>query len=106
MVKSYDSYLLECNGGHIAQTKYWAKYLMERMGFVKRWSNTKPKFFVSDFNSLKVQFIFDVKAIIQMEEIPSHLVINWDQTAWYSLCSSFKLDNGRGRFKVSRDCRH
>ena len=33
--KSYDSNLLECNGGHIALTKHWPKYLMERMGFVK-----------------------------------------------------------------------
>ena len=34
----------------------------------------------SDINSLKAQYIFVVKVIIQMEEIPSDLVINWDQT--------------------------
>lgn len=41
VMKSYDSNLLECNGGHILLTKNWAKYLMERMGFVKRRASTK-----------------------------------------------------------------
>ena len=53
---------------------------MERMGFVKCQASTKPKVSVSDINSLKAKFIFVVKVIIQMEEIPSDLVINWDQT--------------------------
>ena len=66
---------MECNGGHIALTKHWAKYLMERMGFVKHQASTKVS--VSDINSLKAKFIF---VVIQIEEIPSDLVINWDQT--------------------------
>ena len=78
VVKSYDSNLLECNEGHISLTKNWAKYLMERMGFVKRQASTKAIVSVSDFDQLKSQFVFDVKAIIQMEEIPGELVINWD----------------------------
>ena len=61
-------------------TKDWAKYLMERMGFVKRRASTKAKVSVSDFNQLKAQFVFDVKAVIEMEDIPCKLVINWDQT--------------------------
>ena len=35
---------------------------------------------VSDINSLKAQYIFVVKVIIHMEEIPSDLVINWDES--------------------------
>ena len=61
-------------------TKDWAKYLMECMGFVKRRASTKAKVSVSDFNQLKAQFVFDVKAVIKMEDIPCELVINWDQT--------------------------
>lgn len=80
VVKSYDRNLLECNGGHISLTKHWAKYLMERMGFVKRRASTKAKVSVSDFDQLKAQFVFDIKAIIEMEEIPGELVISWDQT--------------------------
>ena len=80
VVKSYDSNLLECNGGHISLTKNWAKYLMERMGFVKRRASTKAKVAVTDFDQLKLQFVFDIKAIVEMEEIPEALVTNWDQT--------------------------
>ena len=80
IVKSHDSNLLECNGGHISLTKHWAKYLLHRMGFVKRRASTKAKLTASNFEELKTQFIFDVKAIIEMEEIPRDLVINWDQT--------------------------
>ena len=35
---------------------------------------------VADFDQLKSQFVFDVKASIGMEEIPGELVINWHQT--------------------------
>ena len=35
-----DANLLVANGGHIDLTKYWAKYLLSRMGFVKRRVNT------------------------------------------------------------------
>ena len=35
---------------------------------------------VDNFAQLKSQFIFDIKSIVEMEEIPSDLIINWDQT--------------------------
>ena len=31
----------------------------------------------------KAQFLFDVKAVIETEEIPCELVINWDQTGFH-----------------------
>ena len=53
---------------------------------------------VSDINSLKSQFIFVVKVIIQMEEIPSDLVINWDQTGiHYVLVSSWTMAKSESR---------
>ena len=80
VVKSHDSNQLECNGGPISLTKHWAKYLLHRMGFVKRRASTKAKLSASNFEELKTQFLFDIKVIIEMEEIPGDLVINWDQT--------------------------
>ena len=35
IVKSHDSNLLESNGGHIKCTKHWAKYFLNRLGYVK-----------------------------------------------------------------------
>ena len=53
---------------------------MTRMNFVKRWANTKLKVFSKDFEEHKLQFVYDVKSIIEFEDIPKDLVINWDHT--------------------------
>lgn len=50
------------------------------MGFVKRRGNTKSKVGVEQFEALKTQYPFDIKATVEMMEIPPELVINWDQT--------------------------
>ena len=76
VIKAHDSNLLECNGGHISLAKTWAKYLMHRMGFVKRRASTKAKVSVSDFEALKAQFIYDIQVVVEMEEIPGELVVN------------------------------
>ena len=49
------------------------------MRFVKRRASTKAKVSPTEFNKFKAQFIFDVRAIIEIEEIPCELVINCDQ---------------------------
>ena len=43
IVKSYDSNLMECNGGCISLSKSWAKHLVGRMRFVKRQASMKAK---------------------------------------------------------------
>ena len=50
------------------------------MGFVKRRACSKGKVSVENFQVQKEQFLFDVKVIIEMEDISTDLVINWDQT--------------------------
>lgn len=80
IVKSHNSHLLEVNGGHIQLSKEWAKSFLGRMGFVKRKATTKASVSSLDFAALKDQFLFDIQTIIEMEEIPKELVINWDHT--------------------------
>ena len=80
IIQSKDRSLLTVNGGHIALTKSWSKHLLECMGFVKRRASTKAKVNIEDFASVKSQFLFDTNTIVEMEEIPHNLVINWDQT--------------------------
>ena len=95
VIKAHDSNLLECNGGHISLTKTWAKYLMHRMGFVKRRASTKAKVSVSDFEALKAQFIYDIQVVVEMEDIPGELVVNWDQTGiHYVPVSSWTMEKG------------
>ena len=40
----------------------------------------KLNFSVDEFEEHKLQFFFDTKAIIKMEDIPESLIINWDHT--------------------------
>ena len=58
-------------------TKNWAKSILYRMGFVKRRGNTKAKVDVEQFEAIKTQFLFDLKATVEMLEIPPKLMINW-----------------------------
>ena len=91
--KDHDSNLLEANGGPIALTKSGAKYLLSRMGFIKRHASTKGKTLATDFHELKAQFLFGIKTVIEMNEIPENLVINWDQTSiHYVLVSSYTME--------------
>ena len=80
IVKNHDSNLLQCNGGHIILTKSWAKSFLDRIGFVKRRASTKSKVNPADFEAHKNQFLLDVKTVVEMEEIPKALSINWDHT--------------------------
>ena len=33
-----------------------------------------------NFEEVKAQFLFDIKVLVEMNEIPFDLIINWDQT--------------------------
>ena len=95
IVKNEDNNLLATNGGHIVLTKYWAKGLFTRMGFVKRRSTITAKVNVPNFDEVRRQFLVDVKIITDMEEIPFSLIINWDQTAInYISLSSWTMEKG------------
>ena len=74
---------LEEFGGSIVLGKEWAKSVLRRMGFTKRRANSKAKIAPKNFAEIKDNFLTesDVQSVIEMEEIPSDLVINWDQTA-------------------------
>ena len=82
VVMHHDSNLLDINGEHITITncKDWAKSLLFRMGFVKRRVSTSAKLLPEDFDEWKEQFLYDAKVLVNYEEIPDSLVINWDHT--------------------------
>ena len=80
IVKSKDSNLLRCNGGHIEVSRAWAKHFLDHIGYSKRRVTTKASVSDVDFAALKAQFIFDIITIAEMEEIPQSLIINWDHT--------------------------
>ena len=81
IIKRKDSGLLACNGGPVVLTKDWSRYLLERMHFVKRKANTKAKVPVENFTQLKYNYLSEILGIVDVEEIPPCLIINWDHTA-------------------------
>ena len=80
--------LLTCNrsilaeyGGHVELNVDWTYSLLHRMNFVQRKVTTaKSKHAVAEFRELKEQFLAEVVATVEMEEIPPELILNWDQT--------------------------
>ena len=79
IVMSHDPSLL-IGDNFITLTKDWAKYLLNLMGFVKRKCTTKVKVDVAEFEDTKRLFLLDVKNVVQMDEICSEMIVNWDQT--------------------------
>lgn len=53
---------------------------MGKLNFVKRKATTKSKLTVENFELKKQQFLIDIKAVVEMEDIPTAMIINWDQT--------------------------
>ena len=82
IVRNTDSNLLASNGGHILITKYWAKRLLVRMGFVKRKASTKAKVSLDDVIVKKEQFLLDIRAVVVLEDIPLDLIVNWTRPVY------------------------
>ena len=71
---------LKDNGGPIDITKTWAKSLLSRLGFVRRKANSTAKVEPSHYEQLKEQYLLDIKVVVEMEDIPADLIMNWDHT--------------------------
>ena len=52
---------------------------MGHVGLSKRRGNTKAKVSIIDFEKIKAQYLFDIKVIAEMDDIPPELIVNWDQ---------------------------
>ena len=80
VVMRHNKFYLKEFGGHINLTKHWAESILHRMKFVKRRGSTKVHVLGDTFEHIKRNFLADIKTTVVMEDIPSELVINWDQT--------------------------
>ena len=80
IVMNKNANLLVSNGKGNDLTKDWVKYLLKRMGFVKRKACSKSKVNVERFQELKEDFLLEIKNIVVMDDIPENVIINFDQT--------------------------
>jgi len=51
------------------------------MGYTKRKAYSKCKVNPINFEEIKQQYLIDIRAAVEMEDIPQSVVINWDHTA-------------------------
>ena len=93
--------LLKCDrtklaefGAPVQLNRYWAHSLLKRMKFVQRKATTaRSKHTIANFNELKESFLTNVVTTVTMEEIPPHLILNWDQTGIKNIpCSTWTME--------------
>ena len=71
IILATDKSKLQEFGGPLRLNQFWANSLLERMQFVKRKATTaKSKLSIANFAELKLSFLDDVCATVDMEEIP------------------------------------
>jgi len=58
------------------------------MGFTKRRACGESKISPENFYEIKEQFLIGIEAVVDFEEVPPSLVINWDHTAMKIVPSS------------------
>ena len=101
IVTHYDKAMLSEFGGHLQLNLAWGYSLLKRMNFVQRKVTTsKSKHSVANFKLLKEAFLQDVVTTVEMEEIPPHLILNWDQTGIKIVPSSSWTMNQSGAKRV------
>ena len=98
IILSHDRSQLVEYGGHINLNLNRAYSLLKRMNFVKRKSTTAMN--VEEFAALKEEFLSNVEATVDMEEIPAELVLNWDQTGIRIVPSSMWTMDKQGSKRI------
>ena len=81
-------------------TEGWAKYLLQRMGFVKRKATTKAKISAEDFEEIKKDYLLDIKVVVAKDEIPMKLIINLIKLEYimFQFQIGQRLKKGQSRF--------
>ena len=81
LLLKHNKALLDEFDGEVKLTKEWGRSILRRMCFTKRRANSKTKMLIENFAEMRDNYLIDIQSVIEMEDIPSDLVINWDQTA-------------------------
>ena len=81
IILARDRSVLVKYGGHIELTKAWAMSLLHRMGYSKRRCSNAGKVSLPHLEEIQKNFLANIQSEVAMNDIPSVLVFNWDQTA-------------------------
>ena len=100
MLLKHNKALLDEFGGEVKLTKEWGRSILRRMCFTKHRENSKTKMLLENFAEIRDNYLIDIQSVIEMENIPSDLVINWDQTAIQLVPSSSWTMERKGTKRV------
>ena len=78
ILETLDRTRLSKFGGPATLTTAWAKSLLNFRK--RRGTSTKSAMPVERFREVKAAFLQEIVDIVKMEEVPSKLILNWDQT--------------------------
>ena len=91
--------LLKHKNSTVVLSKEWAKSVLNRMGYTKRKANNKCKVLPDNFVEIKKNYLADICAVVEMEDVPPSLIINWDHTAPFE-----PMDHGEKGNEKGGDC--
>ena len=76
ILTSLDKTKLQLFGGHINLTRHWAHSFLTRMNYAQRKGPQQRASFLRKI--LQREFLEDLRATMEIEEIPPELILNWD----------------------------
>lgn len=100
LLLKYNKAQLDEFGGEVKLTKEWGRSILRRMCFAKRRANSKTKMLPNNFAEIRDNYLIDVQSVVEMEDIPSDLVMNWDQPAVHLVPSSSWTMEKKGTKRV------
>ena len=80
ILKVMDPSRLAKYGGPATLSVPWAKSLLHRMNFMKRRGTTKGGIPPEDLEDARKTFLTEVVETVALNDIPTELIFNWDQT--------------------------
>ena len=68
------------------------------MGCTKHRGSSTAKVLPNNFEEIKELYLIDIMSVVEIEEIPSDLIVNWDHTALKLVpSSSWTMDQKKGK---------
>ena len=97
MVKRKDPTLLECNGRYVTLKKSWAKYLLNKMNYIKQKATSKCKVDVKNFEQAKGEYLI-VTRFSKTDRIVTFCISRNTKLKYSSHCGSFLLGSSYIKF--------
>ena len=101
IVRHYQPSLLKEHGGPLKLTRYWAESIINRMSFVQRKTTKATRTLPKDFDQQKASYLVSIATLVEENDIPDSMIVNFDQTGVNIIPSSEWTMDVKGQKQVS-----